>query len=253
MLNERVFKKKGFPINFINYIGENLKSSFWIDKFDVFLFDFDGLLVNTEELHFAAYKQMCKKRGCDLKWSFDQFCQIAHRDDTGLEKMIYAEFPTLYKEEPNWDILYAEKKQAYLEILQKSAPALLPGVESLLKLLAMRGKKRCIVTNASRLQLDLIEAKLPILRTIPVWVTRELYQRPKPAPDSYLHAINLLADQGDRIIGFEDSLKGIEALMQTKAEPILICHKTHPQLQDPLSKKVVHFPSLEQMGQYSPL
>ena len=33
----------------------------WIKKYQLFLFDFDGLLVNTEEMHFLAYKQMCEK------------------------------------------------------------------------------------------------------------------------------------------------------------------------------------------------
>ncbi len=35
-----------------------------------------------------------------------------------------------------------------------------------------------------------------------------------PAPDAYLKALELLADPGDRIIGFEDSLRGVQSFFK---------------------------------------
>ncbi|MGD0665742.1 MAG: HAD hydrolase-like protein, partial [Rhabdochlamydiaceae bacterium] len=45
----------------------------WTDKFDLFLFDFDGLLVDTEELHFKAYQMLCQGRGYKLPWDINRF------------------------------------------------------------------------------------------------------------------------------------------------------------------------------------
>ena len=82
----------------------------WIQNFQLFLFDLDGLLVNTEELHYQAYVTMLQRRGYTLTWDFPAYFQIAQQDSKAPEIHIYKEFPKLQKDEPNWAILYAEKK-----------------------------------------------------------------------------------------------------------------------------------------------
>ena len=139
----------------------------WINNFQLFLFDFDGLLVNTEELHFAAYKAMCKGRGYDLNWSLDRFFGEAHFDSTALRAAIYVQFPKLKQEEPRWEVLYAEKKAAYMQILQGGNLKLMPGVDKLLKSLEKAQIKRCVVTNSTREQIDFIKARYPNLNRFP--------------------------------------------------------------------------------------
>ncbi len=216
----------------------------WIEQFDLFLLDFDGLLVDTEQLHFAAYQTMCKNHGCILPWDFNHYCEIAHYD-TGISNAIYSTLPELYAKEPHWNVLYAEKKQAYMDLLKKGKVALLPGVENFLKALSIRKIKRCVVTNSAEEQVKLIRSFHTILNTIPVWITREQYERAKPAPDGYLKAIELLADSSDRIVGFEDSLRGIQALKATDARPVLICPDQHPQLKETALNGISRFSSLD--------
>lgn len=203
----------------------------WIEKFDLFLLDFDGLLVDTERLHFAAYRTLCQKHGVALPWDFDHYCGIAHKDGN-ISAALYAEFPQLLAKAPDWNLLYAEKKQIYMDLLQNGQVSLLPGVEEFLKALSIRKTKRCVVTNSWAPQVKLIRQILPILDTIPVWITREHYEKSKPAPDGYLKAIELLADHADRIVGLEDTFRGIQALKETRAEPVLICSDKHPQLKE---------------------
>lgn len=221
---------------------------FWIDQFDLFLFDFDGLLVNTEQLHFDAYIHMCRARGFDLNWDFTRFCKAAHFESTGLRDAIYAEFPSLYAQEPNWDVLYAEKKQAYLNCLKTGKLQLMPGVETLLIALEKAGIKRCVVTNSLKEQIDFIKAGLPVLQTIPHWITRESYSRPKPNPDSYLKALELFKETGDRIIGFEDTSRGLRALKDAGSDVnVLVCPLDHPQLETIPFPDFVHFTSFEEI------
>lgn len=215
----------------------------WIEQFDLFLLDFDGLLVDTERLHYAAYQTLCKNRGFALPWNFERYCGIAHHDGK-IAPALYAELPELYAKEPNWNVLYAEKKQAYMELLRAGKITLLPGVEELLKALSIRKTKRCVVTNSWEEHVKLIRGALPILNTIPVWITREQYERSKPAPDGYFKAIELLADSSDRIVGFEDTLRGIQALKETRARPILICSNEHPQLKESALSGISRFSSL---------
>src|SRR5690349_7373282 len=100
----------------------------WIHDFQLFLFDFDGLLVNTEHLHYQAYVNMLANRGLTLGWSFAQFCEVAHINSSAIREAIYAQFPDL---EPNWNLLYEEKKEAYLQLLTAGKVELMPGVERL--------------------------------------------------------------------------------------------------------------------------
>lgn len=219
----------------------------WLQQFDLVLLDFDGLLVNTEELHFEAYRLLLSEQGHELNWSFDQFCSIAHGSATGLRETIYKQFPDLQTKGPSWDALYARKKQLYVDLIKPDKIALLPGVDALLKELSTRGVKRCVATNSTKEQIERIKSILPLLRTIPVWITREQYNEPKPAPDAYLRAMELLADPGDRLVGFEDSFRGIQALKTASVFPVLICPSSHPQLQGDGLKGVPHFTSFKEI------
>ena len=194
----------------------------WIDKYQLFLFDLDGLLVNTEEVHFNAYKEMCRGRGFTLPWDFPKYFRIANADAQALERCIYAEFPQLQKSEPTWAILYKEKSRAFLHLLEQTPALLLSGAEILLRALERANKKRCVVTHSSKELASLLMKQNPVLQTIEHWFTRQDYHLPKPAPDGYLKAIETLAEPDDAIVGFEDSNRGLVSLMATRAYPVLV-------------------------------
>ena len=213
----------------------------WIRRFQLFLFDFDGLLVNTEHLHFQAYVNMLARRGRRLDWSFAQFCSVAHLNATALKEALYVQFPDL---ESNWGLLYKEKTEEYLSLLATGKVELMPGAKELLTELATAGIRRCVVTNSLREQTKAICSQHPVLQSIPSWITREDYERPKPSPECYLRAIDLYGREGDQIIGFEDSLRGLQALQQTSALAVLICPEHHPLLEMATEGRVFHFESL---------
>lgn len=215
----------------------------WIYYYQLFLFDFDGLLVNTEQLHYQAYIKMCAQRGFKLPWSFYRYSEAAHHKATGLRDQIYLEFPALKEQEPNWDVLYEEKKAAFLHLLHEGAAQLMPGVQVLLQALQDANIKRCVVTHSASPLVSLIRQQNPILNTIPHWIMREHYTQPKPHPECYLTAIHQLAQAGDRIIGFEDSPRGLKALLETQATPVLICPPDYPYLKDTLKPSICYYPN----------
>lgn len=202
--------------------------------YDILLFDLDGLLVNTEELHYEAYLAMLKNRGCQEKFTFNDFAAIAHTSSHGLREWLSPLIPSI-----PWETLYQEKQTAYLDLLEKGRISLLPGVAEFLSLTS--GKKRAVATNSNKAQVDLIRKHLPALNVISTWVTREQYSHAKPAPDAYLTAYEKLADPNDKALGFEDSYRGIQALQSAGFDAILICPVDHPQMKEP--PKVPHYPS----------
>lgn len=212
----------------------------WIHDYQLFLFDFDGLLVNTEEIHFLAYQRMCEKYGFSLNWSFERYCRAAHYRAEGLREEIYHDLPGLYQAEPSWDILYAYKKQQVIALLENGAIELMPGVHELLTALQKANIKRCVVTHSPNALVDTLRRQHAILNTIPHWITREHYTHPKPHPEGYLLAIQKFAAPQDKIIAFEDTPRGIEALLQTRVKPILISSIIY----DDIPSHVERFPGL---------
>jgi beta-phosphoglucomutase len=218
----------------------------WLDQYQLFLFDFDGLLVNTEEIHFLAYKKMLAARGISLNWSFARYCQAAHYEAEALRIQLYDAFPQLQKQEPNWSVLYAEKKKALQHLYETGAVQLMAGAEKLLQQLHSKKAKRCVVTHSPDELVNLIRKQLPILNTIENWVTREQYGQPKPHSECYLKAIELFAKPSDKIIGFEDTPRGLRALSGTRAQPVIVCEIDYPELPSFIKSGAWHFPSFEQ-------
>lgn len=215
----------------------------WIEDYQLFLFDFDGLLVNTEEIHYRAYQIACQEYGWELELDFPEYCKLAHYRAEGLMENLCARIPAL--EKMGWDIFYKKKTDTISDLVNRGAVQLMPGVEALLSKLAAANKKRCVVTHSPDRLINPIRNKHAILNTIPIWITREFYTHPKPHPECYQTAIERLASKEDKIVGFEDSPRGLRAMMGTRAQPVLISAIPYPEIGEFVKEGAFHYPSFE--------
>lgn len=213
----------------------------WILEYSPIFFDFDGLLVNTEHLHFKAYKNLLEKHDIAFPWDFHSFAAVAHKSSEGLRNMITAHAPNLLQSF-SWEDLYAEKKTLYVQLLNQGGLELMPGANSILHLVQEAQIPHAVVTNSTYTQISLIREQLPLLQSIPHWITREDYQAPKPAPDAYLKAIEVLGSS-EKMLGFEDSLRGIRSLEGASITPVLICSPDHPQMHEVPEGSLRYYPS----------
>ncbi len=217
----------------------------WIEHYDLFLFDFDGLLVNTEEIHFEAYRRMLADYGYDLDWSFAEYCLNAHYGSDRLRASIFESFPQLKKEHPDFEPLYENKKRQLISLLHHGDAHLMPGAQLLLEALHSAKKTCCVVTNSTEEFVTILREKNPILNTIEHWITRDHYTHAKPNPECYLKAIENYANESDVVIGFEDTPRGLRALMQTPAKPVMVTAVDYPELPEFLNGGVKHFRALD--------
>ncbi len=220
----------------------------YLNNYQLILFDFDGLLVNTEEIHYAAYRLMLQKHGITFDWSFHKYCLSAHYEATALHDNIYQEYPELHAIESSWDVLYAEKKRAYMDLVTSGTVALMPGVENLLTTLQDLPAKTCVVTHSAYEQIVAIREQNPILNTIDDWITREDYSIPKPHPECYQTAIAKHASDTDAIIGFEDSPRGLRALMKSRATSVLVCDVNYPEIDSFIGQGAHHYRDFNQFA-----
>ena len=187
-----------------------------------------------------------------LGWDFDRYIQTAHYTSAGLEEQIYAQFPKLKKEEPTWSVLYNEKKQALINLFKTGQISLMPGVEKLLQALADANINRAVVTHSDEDLVKIIREQNASLHSIPHWITRRDYTFPKPDPECYQKAIHTLARPSDAIIGFEDTPRGLRALNQTRAVPVLVSMIPYPEIEEFVDKGVSFFRSLEDIPPTGP-
>jgi HAD superfamily hydrolase (TIGR01509 family) len=181
-------------------------------------------------MHFLAYKKMLERRGFQLLWDFQRYCQTAHYHADTIAGELYALFPELMQQEPSWEVLYAEKKAAMFELIAEGHVQLMAGVEELLTSLLTSGKRCCVVTHSPLDLVAQIRQKQPLLNSIPRWITRHDYQQPKPASECYLKAIATYAEEHEAVVGFEDSPRGLRALMGSRAIAVMISQVDYPEI-----------------------
>lgn len=220
----------------------------WIHHFDCFLFDFDGLLVDTEPLHYKAYIQVCAEYGLDLTWDINEYGRAAYFHASGLQEALVEEFPAVLGKPGAWKPFYERKKTVVVELMDNVS--LMPDVKELLEVLEEAGKEMCVVTHSTKQLVERVRENLHDLGRIKHWITRDDYASPKPAPDGYNLAIERYAARDDRVIGFEDSMKGLKALQATKrALAVLITPFSFVYEEAENSKGVVYAPRFSALAQ----
>ena len=171
-----------------------------------FLFDFDGLLVDTETASRAGWEWLYRRHGQELPpelWA-QLVGTIGHEWDpmTHLEEL--AGEP-LDREELN------ELRRAH-ELTLLEAEELRPGIADYLVTAQRRGLKRAIVSSSSRRWVDMHLMRLERAVGWDAVLTADGDPaRAKPNPAMYLEALDLLGVSSSEAVVFEDSPNGVRA------------------------------------------
>jgi beta-phosphoglucomutase len=178
-----------------------------------FLFDFDGVVVNSFESHGAAWSAAFKEL-------FNKEIAPFPKSHAGKSPMVIAEyFCSVIGEEKRTEDLYALKDK-YLDI-HFTVPKLLPGVREFTALLTKEKISYGIASNATKQFLKNSVHHLNL--NFPVVFGVEDYEKPKPAPEAYITLANALGFQQNDfkdVWVFEDSLTGTKAAKSAGMVPI---------------------------------
>jgi len=166
-------------------------------EYSVFVFDLDGVIINSEYIHFESYKESFK-RIIDYELEWDEYCKIHHSIDNSFEK----QFPEKYQE------IYYEKTKLYKNRIKDVE--LIVGFYEFFNILIKNGKYICIVTDASDELFNMICNKYSFLKKSNIIITRNNIKKRKPNSECYLTLLNKLPSniENHEIISFEDSYKG---------------------------------------------
>lgn len=172
-------------------------------NFDAVLFDFDGILVDTEWAIYEAWVRTFQQHGHELPLEIYTRCVGSDFDTwspkTHLEDLTGNSF--------DWHQLDADRQVEIRADLEKAGP--MPGVISLLEQLTTAGTPLAVVSSSNHAWVDGWLDQLGLRHFFQTTVCRGDAPRIKPAPDLWLEAIRQLRKPADRCLAIEDSLNGV--------------------------------------------
>ena len=197
----------------------------WTD-YDAALFDLDGVITPTAEVHMRAWDQMfndfLRDRGVAEPYTdADYFTYVDGKPRyDGVRSFLASRSITLPDGDAS-DAASAEtvsglgnrKNDDFEQILKTEGVAPYPGSVALVKALVARGTKMAIVSSSRNAAAVLTAAGM--IDYFPVIVSgKEAGERGlpgKPAPDTFLAAADDLGVPKERAVVFEDALSGVQA------------------------------------------
>ena len=176
------------------------------------IFDVDGTLAETEEVHRQAFNETFAAHGIDWHWTRDDYRTLL-RTTGGKERMAkHRETLGSGPDDAQIAALHRAKTQRYVEIIASGQVSLLPGVEDLIARARAAGLRLAIATTTTRANVDALIAatfRCPPETIFEVIAAGDEVARKKPAPDVYLLALERLALPPGACLAFEDSRAGL--------------------------------------------
>lgn len=181
------------------------------------LFDVDGTLAETEEVHRISFNNAFAAAGLDWIWSVDRYRELLAVTG-GKERILH--FLDNYR--PDYQRpahlvdfiagLHQAKTQIYTETVARGGVPLRPGVRRLLDLARADGLRLAIATTTTP---DNVTAllKASIAPDAESWfeviAAGSMVPKKKPAPDIYFYAMEQMGVSPESCLAFEDSENGL--------------------------------------------
>lgn len=178
------------------------------------IFDFDGVIVDTERLHFEAFRQVLAEEGIPLTWEDYTRIYLA-MDDKGCFSMALDRHRRQVTPEVVESLI--GRKARYFHDLVSGSVILFPGVADFIR----QAVARCplaIASGALRDEIEFLLGKASLRAFFQVVVAAEDVRKGKPDPEAYITALTRLNRlRSDRplrpseCLVIEDSLHGVAA------------------------------------------
>ena len=164
-------------------------------------FDLDGVVVDSEPLHYEAEKVALARRGIDL--TLEDKTEFVGYPLREVAVRMAARFGL-----PDAEAFYIERQRIF-DALVAGRLDLRPGVTGLLDLLTLRGVRCALVTSGQRRYVDAVLGRSGLGRYFDCVIAEEDVHEHKPAPGPYLAAARLLGVPPAACLALEDSPTGI--------------------------------------------
>ena len=184
-----------------------------------FIFDLDGIIVDTAKYHFKSWKIISKNFGFELSKTQNELLKGVNREKS-LDRILSWGGISIDRFEKK---KYLEKKNELYKgfISNLCQMDILPGVNKLLDFAAI--KDIPIALGSASKNAHQILKKLGIKNKFKVIIDGNLTSKSKPHPEVFLKGAKMLGVNPKEVIVFEDSIAGVKAANKAKMVSVAIC------------------------------
>jgi beta-phosphoglucomutase len=193
------------------------------------IFDFDGVIANSEPLHFLAFRDIVHEEGLTFT-EREYYASYLGYDDAGVFRAIADDRGLQWTDD--FVARLIERKAIRLEELERDRSVLFPGAEAAIERLRV-AYPLAIASGALKAEILRVLNRANLTRHFRVIVAAEDTPASKPSPDPYLRAVKLLGDAIDQpllaeeCVAIEDSRWGLESARTAGLRTIAVTH-TYP-------------------------
>lgn len=193
------------------------------------VFDFDGVLANSEPLHYRGFRDVLAAEGVELSES-DYYARYLGFDDAGAFAAIAADRGLDW---PSTRVAtLVDRKAVRLEELEREASVLFPGARAAIERLSL-DCPIAIASGALRPEILRVLERERLTSFFATIVAAGDTPASKPAPDPYRRAVDLLSAAADTpisprdCVAIEDSVWGLQSARTAGLRTVGITH-TYP-------------------------
>ncbi|GAB4020875.1 HAD family hydrolase [Spirosoma koreense] len=170
------------------------------------IFDMDGVIVDTNPHHHLAWRDYYQRNGKTL--SDEEFVQhVSGKHNSDIVAHLFDGQPLTADEV----VRLSHEKEALFRELYRPVIKPVAGLVDFLKLLKEAGIATAVATSAPVENLDFVIDTLQLRAYFDVLLNESMVNHPKPDPEIYQKAMNLLGCEPTESVIFEDSMTGIQA------------------------------------------
>jgi len=192
--------------------------SFQMSAARAVLWDMDGTLIDSEELHWIAWRTTTANEGVTI--TREQFlASFGQRNDSIIPQWLgAAATPERIEKIAN------AKEELYRHLIRRDGVSPLPGVATWLHRLHRDGWLQVIASAAPRANIDAVLEALSATHIFQGIVSAEDVRRGKPDPEVYLTAASKVGVSPQNCIVVEDAAAGIEGARRAGMRSIGVTH-----------------------------
>lgn len=200
-----------------------------MQRLTTLLFDVDGTLAETEEVHRESFNEAFRNAGLDWHWSVETYGDLLAVTG-GKERIRHFIETRLDGFDPRDDLdafiarLHADKTDIYTRTVSTGGVPMRPGVRRLLEQARAAGLRLGIATTTTPANVTaLLRHSLAgdAEQWFEVIAAGGVVPAKKPAPDIYFHAMRELGVTPGECLAFEDSHNGLRSALDAGVETLV--------------------------------
>ena len=206
------------------------------------IFDFDGVIADSEELHYKALNEVFKRYGVDVPKAVHWEKYLGYTDHENI--MAVSGDYGMGLDDAAVQRLKDQKKILFEQLASREA-VIIEGVEEFIRRLTAAGLRMAICSGALRTDIDIMLDGAGFAGRFEVIVSAEDVQKGKPDPEGYLLTLQRLNSTQDPIrptdcVVIEDSHWGIEAALAAGMCPVAVTTTYSREQLEGKARKVVN-------------